>query len=573
MFIQQPQVALVSRKILEGYKSYLSLFHSITKGAEQRFIDRDWHGMHSDSQERLSLYKIFYRKISGDVRTLLSQAAKNKNLWKRTKDRYREETRERPDREIARTFFNSVCRKVFNHQPVDEQIMFILSSSENRLSADFSEIARTYPGNLTPEQIVRAILNDYGEKWQFENIERDEQFIVAAINKVFLGKHRPDRNTKVEVLKPIFYRNKAAYIVGRTHISGGVFPFVLPFLNEEKGVFADTVLFKQNAISVIFSFTRTYFMADINLPELYVQFLQSLMPAKSLDELYNSIGFNKHGKTELWRSIVNHLNNSDDKFEIAPGIRGMVMSVFTLPNFPIVFKLIRDKFAPPKQMTKPQVIEKYKLVSVHDRVGRMADTHEFVNIEFDKNRFSEELLTELQTTAPSIVTVADNKVRIEHLYTERKMIPLNIFLENANDEEAEQAVEEYGNAIKQLAAANIFPGDMLLKNFGVTRHHRVVFYDYDEICFLMECNFRRIPEPRNEMDEMAAEPWYSVGPNDIFPEEFTKFLIGRQHIREMFFRLHGDIFEIEFWKEMQQKQIDGEIVNVFPYRRKMRFQG
>jgi len=162
-------------------------------------------------------------------------------------------------------------------------------------------------------------------------------------------------------------------------------------------------------------------------------------------------------------------------------------------------------------------------------------------------------------------------VLIKHLYTERLMTPLNLYVETADDPALREALDEYGNAIKQLAAANIFPGDMLLKNFGVTRHGRVVFYDYDEICYLTDVNFRTIPEPRTAEEEMAAEPWYTVGPADVFPQEFRRFLFGRPRIKQLFTQMHGDLFDPEYWRSLQQTIARGHVLDVFPYRRKKRF--
>ena len=390
-----------------------------------------------------------------------------------------------------------------------------------------------------------------------------------------------DKKVKVEVLNALFFRNKGAYLVGLIcGETGKPMPFALPLLHIEAGVFVDAFIWGEKNLSIIFSFTRSYFMVEVNEPSRLVRFLNTVMPYKISSELYNAIGFSKHGKTVFYRNLLIHLFNSKKQFIIAPGIKGMVMCVFTMSDYNVVFKLIKDKFDPPKKMTREQVKAKYELVKIHDRVGRMADTQMFENLSFDKNRFSDELLHELRTVVPSLIEEKDNRIIIKHLYAERKMIPLNIYLNDLAKEEdkeiaqekAHEVVGEYGNAIKQLAAANIFPGDMLLKNFGVTRHRRVVFYDYDEICLLTECNFRNIPEARNHYDEYASDAWYSVGPNDVFPEEFRRFLIGRNDIRKIFFELHNDIFEVKFWKEMQQKQRDGIIVDVYPYRRYMRFE-
>ncbi len=237
-------------------------------------------------------------------------------------------------------------------------------------------------------------------------------------------------------------------------------------------------------------------MVDVPVPAEFIGFLRRILPGKHIAELYTSIGFYKHGKSEFYRALINHLANTDDQFIMAPGVRGMVMSVFTLPGFNTVFKIIKDRFSPSKNVDRATVIEKYRLVKSVDRVGRMADTQEFADFRFPLSKFDPACLEELLDVAPSTVSVEGDTVLIRHCWTERRMTPLNLYLDNANEAQVREALEDYGLAIKQLAAANIFPGDMLLKNFGVTRHGRVVFYDYDEICFLTEANFRHIPAPR-----------------------------------------------------------------------------
>ncbi len=557
--------------IMEGFDAYLQSFESITKNAKKHFENKDWHSIQSDSQARLALYKSKVKELMLQVRELMGAEVESSNTWFATKQMYSNLLDERKDYEIAETFYNSVCRKVFGSIGMDFDIMYGFSERQDYEITSEIPIYRTYPGKYTAGEIVRQVLRDHQFDVPYEDMERDATWITERVEQELLTKYKPDRQTRVEVLKSVFYRGKGAYIIGRAFMEGQYIPFILPLLHGDKGIFVDTVLFESNEVSIIFSFTRSYFFVEVDIPSELVRFLRTLIPNKPISDLYNSIGFNKHGKTEMYREFLHHLENSEDQFIIAPGIRGMVMCVFTLPSYDVVFKLIKDKFDPPKKMTRPQVKEKYKLVSIHDRVGRMADTHEFEFFEFDKKRISPELLTHLQEVVPSLLEITEDKVLIKHLYTERKMVPLNMYLDTANEQEAEEAVGEYGNAIKQLAAANIFPGDMLLKNFGVTRHRRVIFYDYDEICFLTDCNFRRIPEPRDEYEEYSSEAWYSVGENDIFPEEFKKFLIGHNHIRQMFYRLHGDIFDAKFWREMQQRLKNGEVLDVFPYRRRKRF--
>jgi isocitrate dehydrogenase kinase/phosphatase len=422
------------------------------------------------------------------------------------------------------------------------------------------------------ETTIRQIFACYTFDAPFENLERDMGYVAHTLQKKLDTERKALRSVRIEMLKSVFFRNKGAYLVGRLCLDEQIHPFVLPLLNEENGIYVDALLTEFNDVSSIFSYNRSYFLVDTDIASEMVDFLTTILPFKSMSELYNSIGFVKHGKTVLYRDLLRHLAKSEDKFVAAPGIKGMVMNVFTLPSYGMVFKVIKDQFQPPKNVTQQEVKEKYELVSLHDRVGRMADSHMFENFIFDLDRFSEELVEELLQDAPSKIQIRGNQLEIKHLYIEKKMVPLNLFLEKASLHEAEEVIDDYGKAIKQLAAVNIFPGDMLLKNFGVTRLRSVVFYDYDEICFLTDCKFRKIPPPRYEEDELSGEPWYSVGPNDIFPEEFTKFLVGRSDIKEIFFRLHGDLYDTEFWQSRQDKLRRGEIMDVFPYHKRLRFQ-
>ncbi|NND66175.1 MAG: bifunctional isocitrate dehydrogenase kinase/phosphatase, partial [Halioglobus sp.] len=436
-----------------------------------------------------------------------------------------------------------------------------------------SKVYRTYQLDGPIDDLLVRLLDDYAFNIPYENRERDIRNIKDAILTELAP--RFDLNTddvEFHVLEHHFFRNKGAYIVGRIRSGRRTMPFVLPVLhNEAGGVYVDTILFGSDQVSVLFSFTRAYFLVDANIPSQYVLFLQQLMPAKPISEIYSAMGHNKHGKTYYHRCAYRHMKSTKDQFNIAPGIKGMVMSVFTMPSYDFVFKIIKDRFTPPKDMTREEVREKYALVKRWDRAGRMADTQEFTNLAFARERFSDELMEELQEVAPSVIEEHGKALIIKHVYVERRMTPLNLYLRNASDQQVLGVMDEYGNAIKELATANIFPGDMLLKNFGVTRHGRVVFYDYDEIMPLLDCNFRKIPKPRTEEEEMSSKPWYTVGPNDIFPEEFALFFSGNQRARKVFDTLHSEIYEADFWQGLQERIRSGYVEDFFPYRRELRF--
>ncbi len=557
--------------ILGDYIQYYHQFKRITKRAKIRFEQRDWHGIQADSRERLNLYRDSVGDTTERLKLFLGEKAADRGFWREMKQMYLDEILNFNTRNIAETYYNSVFRHSHKGLSADEELMFVHATGSYREFKSMLPIFHTFFVANPIETSIRQIFACYAFDAPFEDLERDIRYIANVLRQKLETEQKTIRSARIEMLRSVFFRNKGAYLVGRLCLDERMQPFVLPLLNEENGIYVDALLTEMNDVSSIFSYNRSYFLVDTDIATEMVDFLQTILPFKSMSELYNSIGFVKHGKTVLYRDFLRHLAKSDDRFIIAPGIKGMVMSVFALPSYNMVFKVIKDKFPHVKNVTEQEVKQKYELVSLHDRVGRMADSHMFENFIFDLDRFSEDLIEELMSEAPSKIQIRDKYLEIKHLYIEKKMIPLNLFLERASLEEAESVIDDYGKAIKQLAAVDIFPGDMLLKNFGVTRRKTVVFYDYDEIVFLTDCNFRRIPQPRSYEDEISGEPWYSVGPSDIFPEEFTKFLIGRRDIRDLFFQLHGDLYDIEFWKETQERLRRGEIMDVFPYNQRLRF--
>ena len=567
----------MAKTILNGFRSYFADYLNATLSAKARFEKADWQGVQSANVDRLELYR---RKVAQTVHYLgivTNKDIADLNLWAEAKTAYTQLVFNFPNFEIAETFFNSVFSAIHDHSKISDDIIYVLSSQLIEApEAEYSIFIR-YEGD-DYRSMFRRILKESEFSLPGEDIELDLDCIMAVFNQEVLPQLNDSvskskaKTVKLDILESTFYRGKAAYMVGRVVAGKKTFPMVLVFLNTEQGtLYVDTALFNTDDLSVVFSFARNHFMVDAPLPYQYAHFLKTLMPMKRDFEIYNSLGFPKHAKTEFYREFVNHLKHSTDQFIVAPGIKGMVMTVFTLPSYNIVFKVIKDKFDPPKEVTHDIVREKYHLVSRHERVGRMADTQEFDDLVFPLERFSPALIDELQRVAPSQIEIRGDKILIKHLYTERYMTPLNIYLDTADDEQMRNAMEEYGNCIKQLAAANIFPGDMPLKNFGVTRHGRVVFYDYDEITLLTECNFRTIPQPRNEQEEMQSGTWYTVDDNDIFPEEFRLFFSGNHKAREMFEAMHSDIYEVDFWQDLQGQIRNGVVVDVFPYRRAKRF--
>jgi len=558
-------------QILKGYDNYFSSFKELTRKAPEFFQNRDWNGMQVNHRQRLRLYKDEVNVTKLGLEQILGNFVGDSDFWKKVKKEYSQAIDGRNDIELVETFFNSVIRKLYPGLTINDSLMFVHEGFNSCEIKSLDQLYYTYPPNWGLQKIIRSIIQDFDFKVPYLNKEEDIQYLVRAIREVILSRYTADESTLTQVVKSVFYRNKAAYLIGRTFVGGKWMPFIIPFLHGSKGVYVDTMIFDPKIMAHMFSFTRSFFMVETEIPSQLIAFLNSVITHKQIHELYNAIGFNKHGKTELYRDFLNHLENSQDQFVVAEGIKGMVMTVFTLPSYNMVFKMIKDYFDPPKTMTRQEVRDKYKIVGLHDRVGRMADTHEFEEFHLPLNRIHPSLMEELRNTVNSLLHFNHDELIIRHVYTERKMIPLNIYLENCSLEEARQAVEEYGNAILQLAKANIFPGDMMTKNFGVTRQKRVVFYDYDEIEFLTDMNFRWKPKPQTYEEIYASSPWYNIAPNDVFPEDFKRFMIGRKDVKEYFIDYHKNLFNPDYWISIQKSLKAGELLHALPYPNEIRF--
>ncbi|MGZ8756187.1 MAG: bifunctional isocitrate dehydrogenase kinase/phosphatase, partial [Acidimicrobiia bacterium] len=526
--------AASARLILDGFTSYQDQFREITRRAKQRFEKRDWSGLQTDATERLDLYKNVVDRVVANVREGLAAAVDDKSIWAAMKARYSGLIADREDWDLAETFFNSITRRIFSTVGLDSNIEYVDTDFESPPTVAVAPVYRAYAEYPSVADLIERVMTDYGFEVPYADLSGDAVAIAEQLTSHLPAVGALRSIERVEMVRSVFYRGQRAYLVGRVYSGLVLIPLVLALANTDAGIVVDAVLLEGDDVSTLFSFTRAYFHVETDRPYDLVRFLADLTPRKRSAELYISIGCNKHGKTGLYRDLFRHLALSDQQFEFARGARGLVMVAFTMPGYDIVFKVIRDSFGPPKQTTRQAVMDKYQLVFRHDRAGRLVDAQEFEHLKFERKRFTTELLTELLEKAGRSVSIEGDHVVIDHAYLERRVIPLDLYVREASEQAAREAVSDYGQNIKDLAAADIFPGDMLLKNFGVTRHGRVVFYDYDELTLLRQCNFRVMPEPTTPEEEMASEPWFSVGENDIFPSEFRAFLGLSGELRELF---------------------------------------
>ena len=563
----------VAQAILDGFNRRYYHFRKYSYEGKSCFEQADWVRTAEASKQRIQGYE---ERVSETVYYLhkhFPEAGLDYELWPRIKIAFIGNLLGHRQSECAETFYNSVaCRVLHREYYNSEYIFWRPAISTEHLEGSKPTYRSYYPGVDGLRRCMLEILTSYGLANPYENLRRDVRYVERSLLEQRPPEWKAEANFQIQVLESLFFRNKAAYVVGRI-VNGDLRqPLVIPILQgADSSIHLDALLMRQKDVAILFSFSRAYFLVDMEVPSAYVSFLLSIMPRKSKVDLYSLLGLQKQAKTLFYRELQHHLSHSRDNFQIAPGVRGMVMLVFTLPSFQFVFKMIRDKFDPPKTATREEVKDKYLLVKHHDRVGRMADTLEYSNVAIPINRIDPALLAELRGEAASSIEEVGDMLVIRHIYIERRMDPLDKYLAHASERERISAIREYGNAIRDLAGANIFPGDMLKKNFGVTRHNRVVFYDYDEICYITECNFRRIPPPGDFNDVMSDQPWYSVQERDVFPESFGPFFFPFEKDMKLFKKYHAELMDPAWWNQIKQNILSGQQADVFPYPRKRRF--
>ncbi len=556
----------LAHAVVVGYHDFVRRFRDVTQHARRRFETRAWTEGQEDARQRILLYDVVIHETLAEVRKQLAPDGLPDDPA-RSRAAFAEWARGRDDAEVAETFYNSVVRRLFGTIGVDPAIEFVGDDVDDPSPgpAPWREISLAHGFQAMLNHVLDSVPLD--APW--DDRDRDAARAARRLHRD-LGPDDEWAGATLQLLRPLFYRNKAAYLVGRLVRGHETVPLALALLHPDRGVILDAVLTTSDQASVVFGFTRSYLHADVGAPRPTIDFLRSIMPLKRVDELYTAIGFNRHGKTEFYRTLRQHLSEPEARFQFTPGKEGLVMIVFTLPGLNVVFKVIRDQFGHPKKTTPQRVKRNYGMIFVRDRVGRLADAQEFERLELPRERFDPPVLRELLDNASRTATLEDDTVIIEHLYVERRVRPLDLYLDDVEPEQARRATLQFGQAIKDLAAADIFPGDMLIKNFGVTRHGRVIFYDYDEVAPLTRCNFRSMPQAAYPEAEFDESPHFYVGPDDVFPEEWRAFLGPAGPLRHTLQEAYPELFDPAWWRSMQERQRAGEVVDFFPYEEEQR---
>jgi len=554
-----------AREIAEAFERYNAEFRVITRRAPVRFDNLDSKGSQRDAVERIDLYDKFVNRTVAELRVRLAERALDRDLWMQIRRDFKNVFATLPDPEFAKTFFSSTTRRLFGTVGVAPEIEFVATDLDPLASITSAVGTNTYLNHGSLPLLFEDVLGDVRFRSSWRDLDKSILHVAGEVTAYLQTRNERRPVVKVEMIRPVFYQVTRAYLVGRIVGRGFLLPLVIALKNTDGGILVDAVMLAEGDVSIVFSFTRSYFHVDLERVGEAVLFLKSILPMKPVSELFTVLGRARQGKTERYRELMHHLGNTQDRFVHAAGERGLVMVCFTLPSFDVVFKIIRDRFPYPKNVLREEVMAKYQLVFKHDRAGRLVDAQEFRRLRFPRDLFAPELLQELLTETAATVHEEGTNLVFDHMYIERRMTPLNLYLRSASESAAESAVLDYGQCIRDLAYTNIFAGDLLLKNFGVTRHGRVIFYDYDELCAVTDCRFRDMPQATNPEDEMRGEAWFYVADNDVFPETFIRFLAFTESQKAALLKMHGEILTAQFWRSVQERLREGDVLEVLPY--------
>lgn len=556
--------------VVDAFDDYNARFSDITRRARKKFVQRDWEGHRRDARARIGLYDECIAETIGRLESLLAERLLSRTLWLDIHGEYADAITGKLDAELYKTFFNTLTRRLFKTRGADPGMEFVALDIEPTEYITHPVARNIYSCAEAPATAVARLLADPEPGCNPDLVSEDAARLAERLERDLVAAG-DGKLLSIELLQVVFYRDRRAYLVGRAFGASQWLPCIIALVNGEDGIRPDALITERRQVSRLFGFTYSYFHADLPTVGDAIVFLRTLLPDKPIDELYTVLGRAKQGKTERYRHFFKHLEQApDEHLREADGKRGMVMVVFTQPSYPLVFKVVRDHFAPGKKIGREHVLSQYGLVFNHDRVGRLIDAQEYRHLEFDRDRFDEHLIAELTTECSRSVRVDDKRILVRHCFVQRRVRPLDLYLREASDEEAEAMALDYGQAIKDLARSNLFPGDLFLKNFGVTRSRRCVFYDYDEVSLITELRFRRIPAARSEEEEFADTPWYPVEPGDVFPEHFPRFIDLSPKHQEVFARAHGELFDPDWWRELQDRLRRDPAGDVQPYPERAR---
>jgi isocitrate dehydrogenase kinase/phosphatase len=376
------------------------------------------------------------------------------------------------------------------------------------------------------------------------------------------------------MLRPVFYRDREAYLVGELMSRGRKLPVVLALRNEETGIRVDAVLTgKEDMRNILFISTRSTFHVHTDDYREVLSFLDALAPERGHPAMCAVLGFTHPARVALNQRLQRHLRESGERFSRTPGREGTAMVVFAPPSFPYVFKVIRDFSSKAGWTGRARIMDLYRWVHEINRGRLMLDAWLYRNLDFPRRHFDDGVLQELLVSAPNSVRIEGDRIILKHVYAQRRVQPLNQFFEESRDRALrEGAIDALGTFIKDLAGMGLFIGDCygLTANTGLTHGSNVALFDFDDLGPLSRFRFRSTPQLPTEKDEFLWNTevdgaWFAVDEFDVLVDEWERYLGVPPDLRDYFRRRHGDLFTTDYWTGVQRRVAAGEFHYVVPY--------
>lgn len=559
--------------IFSSFHTYYLKYEGITGRAKYRFLNREWAQDVQDGVSRINLHPEIMGKLKEDVRHVQPDENFIRQHWREIRTSYMRLVKEKSQvgnayrRDLVHTYFYMAQRIFFPRDSIDDPMGLVWDNRANPSIVPGFVVKYEQGRSGQLRKLLAKIINKSPFSGHLAHAQDDALLGARALE---LGLQNHGKNiedlSSLELLSPVFYQTKRAYQVGRVVFKSGEFlPMVLGYAHPESGVQLDVVLVGEKDVSPLFSYTRSNFHVDVSAYREMVEYLVQMLPNKNRIDFLAAIGFHNPAKEYLKASLRAKLARPNAHFDFAIGVKGNATDVFSVTGFPFVFKIPRELSKKIDFVGRERIIENYRYVHRIDRVGRMLDGLRFQNMRFKKTNFTPELLAYLQENSPSHVRGEGDDVVFDDIFVQKKVIPLNVYLERADDKHTRSALIGLGECIKELISVGIFPGDLMAKNFGVDSDGKVVYYDYDDVDSVSKFQFRNIPAARNDDEEtMALTDRITAGDYDIFPEQIATFLLRPKDL-EMFRLYHADLLRAEGWNKLKQSYESGEIPDLFPY--------
>jgi isocitrate dehydrogenase kinase/phosphatase len=567
------KVALTADWILQEFTGYYTESRDIPDLAKQAFESRDHATSLALSKRRLALYSNGIEELGSRLREAFPRVAKDESIWREVEARYLPLIEDRYEADLAFAFLNSVKRRI--HQGEWQPVEYAFRGTVGATANSSNGIYCSFPGGGgISRDTVLEILDIPALTRPYRNRLQDADQVAERLNRVLAARGGAGID-RIEMINAGFYRNRGGYIVGRVVLGDeGLFPFIIALLNDEDGVYVDAVLSSEADAHNIFSSTLANFHVTNNYYHELSEFLHSIMPKRPLGLHYSTIGFNHVGKVAVMNELRDELVNGNDVLETAVGFRGTVAIGFSSPHSAYNLKVIRDKPTANYKWGKfegiDSVMRKYGRVHEINRTGSMLDNIIYYNLKLDRSWFDPALLDELLVEASETVYLRGDAVILKYLIVQRRMTPLPVFLETASQAEAETAIINLGDCIKNNAAANIFNKDLDARNYGVSRFIKVYLFDYDALEPFTDVKIRS-NEGRIDGEEEPPD-WFFEDGLVFLPEEIEAgLMIPNRQLRRLFREVHGDLLTTEYWQRIQDDLHAGKVpsVRIYPKSREL----